>query len=150
MLLTVMPPPAATAVAPARLTPVMVTGTAVPRAPDVGVIAVTIAPVTVNAKGKVTLPSGVATVTFLVVSAAVAEIAQLAVTVVTLGVTAAQVMPAPMVTAVASCRPSPLIVTGTVVFRTPMVGLIDASDGPSTVNAPPAVTVPPGVVIVML
>jgi hypothetical protein len=60
-------------------------------------------------------------------------------------------MPVPdMVTPVAFWRPAPEIATATVVPRAPEGGLIDVKDGPSTVNAPASVTVPPDVVTVTL
>lgn len=140
-----------TSVVPARLVPVIVTGTVVPRTPLVGDMLVRVgAPPTVNAAVRVAFPSGEATVTFLAVSAAAAVITQEALTVVPVGVPlSVQVIPVPlMVTPVESCRPAPVKVTGTVVPLAPDVGLIDVRDGPSTVNAPAAVTVPPPVVMV--
>ena len=53
-------------------------------------------------------------------------------------------------TAVAPVRSVPVRVTGTVLPRTPVAGLIDVSDGLNTVNAPAAVAVPPGVLMVTL
>ena len=98
------------------------------------------------------MPSGEATVTLWAPVAAVAAIAQEARTVVPVGVPLrVQVIPAPMVTPVVSCMPpSPLRVTGTVEPRSPDVGFIDVKDGPSTVKALVAVTVPPPVVMVTL
>jgi hypothetical protein len=110
---------------------------------------------TAKAPGNVTPPpgaSGVATRTFLAPSAAVPEIVHEALTVVPVGVplSVQLIPPPPMVTPVASCKPSPLIVTATVVPLFPLVGLIDVSDGPNTVNAPPSVAAPPDVVTVTL
>jgi hypothetical protein len=137
--------PRLTAVAPVKLVPVRVTGTVVPRAPDVGVIPVSVGPFTVNVTALV-VPFGVTTLTFLTIVAAVVVMAQLAVTVVTVGVPVmVQVTPVPeTVTAVAPVRPFPVMVTGTVAPRRPEVGLIEVSEGGSTVNVT-GVVIPPGV-----
>jgi hypothetical protein len=145
------PPLIVTAVAPFRLVPVSVTGTVVPRAPEVGLIDAsvgTVAAVTVNCTVLV-VPIGVVTLTALPVRAAIPEIANPAVTVLSLTtVTALTVMPPPdTLTAVAPVSPVPLSVTGTLVPRWPDVGVIDARVEPVTVNVTLPV-VPPGVVMV--
>jgi hypothetical protein len=151
-MVQVTPPPlVVTAVAPLRLVPVRVIGTVVPRAPDVGVIDVSVgtdAAVTVNCTVLV-VPIGVVTLTVLPVRPAVAEIVSVAVTVLSFTtVRPPTVMPPPdTFTAVAPVSPVPLSVTGTLVARWPDVGLIDASVGPVTVNVTLPV-VPPDVVMV--
>src|SRR5271166_2849869 len=115
----------------------------------VGAEIVTVAPCTVNAPVKVLVaPAGVITVTFLAVRAAVEAIVNVVVTVVsftTTGVLA--VTPAPdTFTADAPVRPRPLMVTGTLVPRTPVVGLIEASPVPVPVMV--VVKTPPVVVTV--
>lgn len=114
----------------------------------------TVAPVTVNVTGIAVVPAavpiGVVTVTFLVVSPAPRAIAQDAFTVVAVVTIPVHVMLPPMFTAVAPARPVPLRVTGTMVPRTPLVGVIEVSVGPTTVNvtgvgdvvAPAAVVTP--------
>jgi hypothetical protein len=119
-----------TAVAPVRLVPIRVTGTVVLCVPVVGLIDVSVAPCTVNVTALL-VPPGVVTVTLLAVSAAVLVTTQFAVTVVVVGVPVmVQVTPAPdAVTAVAPLRLVPVRVTGTVVPRTPEVGLMEVSVG---------------------
>ena len=150
--LTVTPEPDTVSdVAPVRLVPVSVTGTAVPRTPEFGAIEVS-----VGAGGAFTVkitapvvPPGVTTVTFLAVSVAVAVIAKFAVTDVSLAaVTPVAVTPVPVTfTAVAPVRPVPVKVTGTVVPRTPEMGAIEVSVGATTVNVT-ALLIPPEVVTV--
>src|SRR5579863_1296776 len=155
-LLTVTPLPLTAAlVAPVKPIPVMVTATLVPRAPEVGLMAVTAGP---TLKLTVLLvPFGEVTLTVRVVVLAVAGMAQFAVTVVpsAVDVTLEQVMTLPvpvpdMLTDVAPARPLPLSVTGTVVPRLPEVGLIDVRVGPATVNELLRVAAPPLVVTVTL
>jgi hypothetical protein len=54
-----------------------------------------------------------------------------------------------MFTAVAPVRPVPVMVTGTVVPRNPVVGIIDVSEGGTTVNVS-ALLGPPNVVTIIL
>ena len=134
MALTVMPPPdTVTAVVPVRLAPVRVTGTVVPRTPDVGEIVAS-----VGAAGAVTekvtvllIPHGVVMLTVLADAVAVAEIVNVALTVVALTtVRPLTVTPAPeTVIAVAPVRLVPVRVTGTAVPRRPVLGAIEASVG---------------------
>ena len=150
MLLAVMPEPAVTEVAPVRSLPVMATPREVLCVPLVGVIAATVGPVTVNDPGSVAVPTGVVTLTFLVVSPAPAVIIQDALTVVAVGVPEiVQVKPPPLtLTAAAPFRLVPVRVIGTVVPRAPDVGLIDVSvgtDAEVTVNCT-VLVVPIGVV----
>jgi hypothetical protein len=140
-----------TAVDPLRLVPVRVIETVVPRAPDVGVIDVSVgtdAAVTVNCTVLV-VAIGVVTLTVLPVRAAPAPIVNVAVTVLSLTtVRPLTVIPPPdTFTAVAPVSPVPLSVTGTLVARWPDVGVIDASVAPVTVNVTLPV-VPPDVVMV--
>jgi hypothetical protein len=151
----VTPPPLVlTAVAALRLVPVRVTGTVVPRAPDEGLIDVSVGTgwaVTVNCTVLVA-PIGVVTLTVLPVTAAPAPILNVAVTI--LSFTTARpltVMPPPdALTAVAPVSPVPLNETGTLVARMPDVGVIDASVGPVTVNVTLPVVPPPVVMLTFL
>src|SRR3954471_19422370 len=113
-------------VAPVRLVPVRVTGTVVPRIPDVGAIETKVGPSTLNVTALV-VPFGVVTVTFRAVRPAVSEIVNVAVIVVSFTtVRLPTVMPAPdTATAVAPVRPAPVSVTGTAWPRKPEFGLID-------------------------
>jgi hypothetical protein len=97
------------------------------------------------------VPIGVVTVTLLEVRRAPDPIAHDAFTVVAVGVPViAHAMPAPlMVTAVAPVRPVPVMTTGTVVPRSPELGAMFVSVGPSTVN-PTLLLVRVGVLTVML
>src|ERR1700740_3660272 len=109
MPLKVTPAPALVAVAPVRLAPTIVNATPEePRIPDVGAIEVSVGPTTVNVTAGLTgvVPIGVVTVTVLVVSAAPAEIVQVALTVVEFEVDAliVQVIPPPAFTAVAPLK----------------------------------------------
>ena len=121
----------------------------------VGLANAIVAPVTENVTGAVVVPAavpiGVVAVTFLVVSPAPRAIAHDAFTAVAVGVPViVQVTLPPRLTAVAPVRAVPLTVTGTVVPRTPLVGVIEVSVGPTTVNVtgagdvvfPAAVTTP--------
>ena len=83
------------------------------------------------------VPPGVDTVTVLAVVPAAAVITQLAFTVIAVGAPViVQVTPVPdTLTAVTPAKPLPVIVTGTVVPRTPVFGLIEVSDGASTVKS---------------
>jgi len=133
MPVQVTPPPAmATAVAPVRLVPVSVTGTVVPRLPLTGEMEVNVGPCTVNVTALVT-PAGVVTVTFLAPVAAPVVMVKVAVTVVSFtALKALTVTPPPdTVTAVAPVRPTPVMVTGTAVPRTPVLGAIEASPVPT-------------------
>src|SRR5260370_11121234 len=78
---------------------------------------------------------GVTALTFLAVRAAVLVIAQLALTLVVVDPVTVQVTPAPAVTEVAPVRLVPLTVTSKVVLCVPVVGAIDVTVGPCTVNA---------------
>jgi hypothetical protein len=137
-LLTVIPlvnPDIFTAVAPVRLVPVRVTGTAVPRMPELGAIEDK-----VGVGGFVTVkdtallvPPGVTTVTSLDVRPAEDEIVKVAViveefTTVTLATVIPLVNPE-MFTAVAPVRLAPLRVTGTTAARKPELGVIELSVG---------------------
>lgn len=140
-----------TPVAPARLVPVRVTARFVaPRFPEVGEIEVRVGPCTVNALFRVAFPIPVATVTFLVEAVAPVVMTQDAVTVVAVGVPVIEhVTPPPlMVTPVAVARFVPVIVTATVVPRTPVVGVMPVTVGPFTVNVS-VFEIPPGVVTEM-
>ena len=141
-LTAMLPPPPATftAVEPVKLVPVSVTGIAAPpRAPEVGLIEASVGPVTVNVTVLVVAPD-VTTATFLVPRVAPAAIVNVAVTEVSLTtVKLLTVMPPPPpppvpATPVAPVRPAPVKVTETAVPRAPVVGLIEASVGPVTVN----------------
>ena len=116
------------AVVPVRLVPVRVTGIPVaPIEPETGEIEVSVAPcaVTVNVKLLV-VPTGVTTLTFLAPVVAVAEIVNVATTVVLLTTPIPlTVTPVPdTLTADAPVRFVPVRVTCTVVLRTPEFGLI--------------------------
>ena len=116
----------------------------------VGAEMVTVVPVTENAAVAVVLPFDVVTVTFLLVRPALLAIAQLVFTVVGVDEIPVHVMPPPMFTAVAPARSLPLMATATVVPRTPEVGVIDVSEGPSNVKVttPGLLATPIGVVTV--
>lgn len=113
-----------------------------------GALIVTVAPSTVNvgAPAVGVFPIGVVTVTFLVVKPAVFVIANVAVRCVPSGLTVMPlaVIPAPALTTVAPVKPVPIRVTARFVPREPLLGVIEASVGPVTVNvsgllAPPSV-----------
>lgn len=106
---------------------------------------------TVKAPASVlVVPIGVVAVTFLAVRPVPFVIAQLALMVVAVVLVTVQSTPPPeTVTTVAPVRLVPFSVTGTVVLRVPVAGLIEASVAPSTVNAPGrSAAVPIGVVAV--
>ena len=155
----VTPPPSpVNPVAPVKLAPVMVTGTAsVPVAgcvAEFGAIEVSVAPCTVN--GTVLLAAAAPatlTVTFLAVSAATVVMVNVAVAVVELvTVTPLTVTPPPGTATVVSpgMKLVPVSVTGNVVPRTPVAGLIVANvgvEGIVTVKAT-ELLMPPGAVTV--
>jgi hypothetical protein len=149
-VLAVTPPPDTfTAVAPVRLLPVRVKLTLVPRTPALELIEVSVGgggTVTVNVTALV-VPLGVVSVTFLAVAPAPAAIVSVAVTVVSFTTTGVLVVTPPpdTLTAVAPVRPAPVMVTGTAVPLTPVLGVIEVSP----VAIPLSVTedVPPGVVL---
>ena len=122
-----------TANVPVRFVPVNVTVTAVPRAPDVGLIDVSVGgggAVIVNVTGLLT-PPGVETVTFLAPRVAKLAMAKVAVTLVSLTtVTLLTVTPVPvMFTANVPVRLVPVSVTGTEVPRKPVLGEMEVSVG---------------------
>jgi hypothetical protein len=153
---TLTPPPSpVNPVAPVKFAPVMVTGTAsVPLAgcvAEFGLIAVSVAPSTVNGT-LLLVPPPVVMVTFLAVSAAVAEMVKVAVAVVGLRTEKPlTVTPAPeTVTVVAPVKFVPVKVTGTAVPRTPVGGAIEVNvgaGGTTTVKVT-ALLGPPGAVTV--
>lgn len=116
---------------------------------------VSVAPVTWKALGKVPDPlPGTVTVTVLAVNDALWPIAQLAVTVVEAAVpvttTPVQVMLPPFIaTAFAPNRLLPLMVTGTIVPRTPDVGLMPVSVGTGAVTVNVTVLVVPSGVVTL-
>lgn len=117
----------------------------------VGPVKFRFAPTTVNTLKPGVVPLGVVTVSFLVPSPAPGSIAQEAFTVVSVGVPViVHVMLLSRATAVTPVRSTPVTVTGKVVPRTPVVGLIDVAVGPPTVNNPVPTALPPGVVTVIL
>jgi hypothetical protein len=151
--LTETPPPPTLIVAGLdRLAPVRVTGTVVPRVPELGAMEANVGAAgltTVNVTASVVVPIGVVTVTDLGEAPAPPEIAKVAVTVVELTtVTPLTVIPPPETfTAVAPERLVPVRVTGTLVPRVPELGAIELNVGPCTVNVAMPL-VPPGVVTV--
>ena len=155
---TVTPAPSpVNPVAPDKLAPVMVTGTAnVPVAgcvAEFGLIEVSVAPCTVN--GTVLLvPPAVVMLTVLAVSAAVVEMVKVAVAVIASPtVRPLTVIPVPeTLMALAPLKLVPVNVTGTAVPRTPAGGAIEVSVGAGgalTVKVT-ALLVPPGAVMVTL
>jgi len=137
--LTVTPVPlTAEPVAPVRFVPVIVTGTAVPRTPEVGATEVTVgagSAMMVNAT-ELLVPPGAVTVMFLTEPAVPAEMANVALTWLSLTtVSPLTVTPPPPDTliAVVPVSPLPKRLIGTVVPRTAWVGEIDVSTGPVTV-----------------
>lgn len=148
--LTVTPAPDTATVVPVavKFVPVSVTGTAVPRTPVFGETDVSVGAggaTTVNVVALV-VPIGVVTLTFLLVSPAVAVIVNVAVTVEAFTtVRPLELTPLPdTLIAVAPVRPLPVNVTGKLVVCSPVSGEIEVKVGPSTVNvsvslAPPAV-----------
>ena len=147
-LMFVLPLIPVSPVAPWKLVPVRVTLRlklkAGLRVADVGLMEATVgvppAAVTVNAPGAVAFPLGVATVTFLAVSPALAVIVKVAVTVVEFTTTKLlTLMPLPdTLTAIAPVRLLPVRVTLTALPRAPVLGATEASVG---VPPPAAVTV---------
>lgn len=147
-VVTVTPVPATfTAVAPVKLVPVRVTGTlmvVVPRLAEEGEMDASVGPCTVNVTVLV-VPFGVTTRMDLAPADAFAGMVQPAVTVVKFGVPVMAQVTAPPVppmtcTAVAPVRSLPVRVTATgEPAAEPEVGLIDVSEGPSTVNVTVAV-----------
>ena len=118
----------------------------------VGPVKFRFAPITVNCGAPVpgVGPLGVVTVRFLVPRPAPGSIAQDAFTVVAVGVpTIVHVMLLSKDTAVAPVRSTPVMVTGKVVPRTPVVTLSEVAVGPATVNNPVPTALPPGVVTVI-
>jgi hypothetical protein len=136
-LLTVTPEPDTTRdVVPVRWLPVRVTlKLGPPRSCEAGLIAVSAAAVTVNV--VVGLPPGVCTVTVLAPVPAPAVIVNVAVMVVAFTfVKLLTVTPVPdTVTPVAAPRFVPVMVTGTVAPRAPLLGEIPVTVGARTVNA---------------
>ena len=116
-----------------------------------------VAPVTWNAAVKVAVDGvpeiGVVTDTFLAVSASAAPavMVQLALTVVAAVPVIAQLTPVPlMVTAVAPDKLVPVRVTGTVVPRSPLVGLMLVSVDPFTVKGRALLATPFTVIVTFL
>jgi hypothetical protein len=159
MVQTTLPtvPDTFTAVAPDRLVPVRVTATGTPavREPDVGKIEVSVGP-TVNVTLLEVPPGVVVTLTVLFPVVAVAEIAHVALTVVAVGgVTVLMVQTTlPGVpdtfTAVVPDRLVPVRVIGTLVPRTPDVGAMEVSVGPTTVNVTVLLVRPSAVTLTLL
>lgn len=157
---TLRPPPSpVNPVAPVKLAPVMVTGTA--SVPDAGCVAefgaidVIVAPCTV--KGLVLLaaaaPATVTVTLWAVVSEAVADMVKVAVRFVGLvTVTPLTVMPPPETATVVSpaMKLVPVSVTATAVPRTPVGGAteVNVGDGGITTVKVTALLVPPGAVTV--
>jgi hypothetical protein len=150
-VLTVIPVPDTATLVPVEVksVPVSVTGTAVPRTPELGVTEISVGTggtTAVNVTGLLAPPGTVVTLTFLAVSPAAAAIVKVAVTVVSFTtVRLLTVIPPPAVMAVAPVRPLPVNVTGTLVPCSPMLGAMEVSDGPCTVKVW-VLLVPPGVV----
>lgn len=142
----VTPPPlTVTAVAPAKLVPLSVTGTLVPLAPALGEMEVR-SPggmITVNVTALL-VPAGVVTVTFLAALVVPAENMIVAVTVVSpVTVRPVTVAPPDTLTAVVPVNPVPVRVIGIGVPRLPEVGLIEVSTGPVRVYGRLLVSPPP-------
>jgi hypothetical protein len=136
-------------VAPVKPLPESMTGTLVPLTPVAGAIDASVGAAgltTVNVS-VLLVPPGVVTLTVLALAVAVAEIANVAVTVVLLTtVRPLYVTPAPdTVIVVAPVRSVPVSVTGTLVPLVPELGAIANRVGPNTVNIS-VLLVPPGVV----
>jgi hypothetical protein len=137
------------AVVPVRPEPVRVTGTLVPRPPDVGVIEVRLGPTTVNVCALL-VPLDVVTLMFLAPSVVDDEIVKVVVSVVEFTtVTVPTVTPLPAVTVVpVVVKFVPVSVTGMAAPRRPVLGATEVSvgaDGAITVNAT-GLLVPPGAV----
>lgn len=140
------PPETVTAVAPAKLVPLSVTGTLVPLAPALGEMEVR-SPggmITVNVTALL-VPAGVVTVTFLAAFVVPAENVSVAVTVVSpVTVTPVTVTPPPeTLTAEVPVNPVPVRVIAVDVPRLPEVGLIEVSTGPVRVYGRLLVSPPP-------
>jgi len=119
------------AVAPVRPLPLRVTGTLVPRVPELGVIVVSTGPNTVNVC-VLLVPPGTLTLTFLAPSAAVPEIVNVAVIVAEFTiVTALTVTPVPLTTTVVpvAAKLLPDKVTGTLMPRSPLLRVTEVSVG---------------------
>ena len=131
-LLEVTPvPDTVIAVVPVRPLPVRVTGTLVARVPELGAIADSTGPSTVNVCALLAPPPFV-TLTFLALTVAVAEIVNVAVIVVEFTtVIAPTVTPVPDTVTVVpvAVKLAPVSVTGTLVLRCPLLGVTDASVG---------------------
>ena len=138
-LLTVTPDPDTTILVPiaVKFVPVSVTGTAVPRTPELGAIETSVGTggrTTVKVTALLVPLTGVTTLTVLAVSPAPAVMENVAVTVPS-STTAIllTVIPLPeTVIALALVRPLPVNVTGTSVPRSPVLGEIEVSNGPCT------------------
>lgn len=134
-LVTPTPPPGTViAVAPVSPVPVRVTVMAAPpRTPELGAIEVSVGTgggITVNVTALL-VPLGVVTVTFLADNAAVAAIVKVAVTVLesTTVTPETAMFPPDTVTAVAPIRFAPVRVTGTILPRTPVAGVMEVRVG---------------------
>jgi hypothetical protein len=134
-----------------KFVPVRVTGTAVPRRPDTGLIAVSVGAggaTTVNGRVLVS-PAGVERLTFLTPVGALGPMLKVPVTVVeftTTKLVAVMRLPNPF-PIVAPVRFVPVKVTLTLVPCAPVLGAIEVRVGPNTVNVT-ALLVPFGVVTV--
>jgi len=140
-LLTVTPDPETVIFVPVAVksVPSSVTGTAVPRTPVLGLIELNVGTggrTTVNATALLVPLTAVVTLTLLEVSPAPAVIAKVAVTVPSSTTTTLlTVRPLPeTVTPVAPLSAEPVIVTGTLVPRSPVFGVIAVNTGPSTLK----------------
>jgi hypothetical protein len=147
---TVTPVPSPVSpVAPAKLVPLRVTGTLVPRTPALGVIEASVGLTTVNVAAVLVPFDVVTTATFLDPAVAVLAMLSVAVIVVeltTLKVPVATVTPVPSpVSPVAPAKLVPVRVTGTLVPLRPALGVIEVSVGCTTVNVT-VLVVPIGVV----
>lgn len=140
-LLTVTPDPETVILVPVavKFAPSNVTGTAVPRTPVFGVTEVSVGAggrSTVNVTPLLLPLAAVVTFTVLAVSPAPEPTVNVAVTVpssTTEKLLTVTLLPE-MVTPVAVARPDPVNVTGTLVPRAPVFGVIAESTGPSTLN----------------
>ena len=132
-LLTVMlgEPGAFTDVAPVRPMPVMVTGTLVPRAPELGAIDASVGATTVNVTALLGVPPAV---TVMLWAPSVVAAAMLSVAVTVVSFTATKLLTVMLgepgaFTEVAPVSPVPVRVTATLAPRTPDAGAIDVSTG---------------------
>jgi hypothetical protein len=139
------------AVVPVSPLPVRVTATVLPRKPVFGAIEVSVGTVTVNGTELLVAPV-VVTVTVLAPNPALAEIAKLAVTVVSFTTVIPLIVTPPpdTVIAVVPVRPVPVRVTGMVAPRVPVFGAIEVNVGfiTVTVNGTELVVAPPALVTV--